>query len=45
VGGRRKATTAAALTGMAALAIVPTWTDAARQSHHGGGDRGRAARK
>jgi len=37
VGGRRKATLAAALTGTAALAMVPTWTDAARDHH---GDRG-----
>ena len=44
MGGRRKATIAAALKGMSALAIVPTWTDAARQSHHGHGDRGRVAR-
>ena len=44
MGGRRKATIAAAVTGMSALAIVPTWTDAARQSHHGHGDRGRSAR-
>ena len=29
---------------MAALAIVPTWTDAARKGHHGGGHHGHAAR-
>ena len=34
--GRRHATLAAALTGTAALALVPTWTDAARTQH---GDR------
>ena len=31
VGGRKKATIAAAVTGIAALSIVPTWTDAARK--------------
>jgi alkaline phosphatase len=31
VEGRRKATIAAALTGLAVLASVPTWTDAARK--------------
>jgi alkaline phosphatase len=44
MGGRNKATIAAAITGMAAMAIVPTWTDAARKGHHGGHDRGRTAR-
>ena len=44
MGGRKNATIAAAVTGMAALAIVPTWTDAARQSHHDGGHHKRVAR-
>ena len=42
MGGRKKATIAAAVTGMAALSIVPTWTDAARKGHHGGGHGGKA---
>jgi alkaline phosphatase len=37
VEGRRKATIAAALTGLAVLASVPTWTDAARKQHRGQG--------
>jgi alkaline phosphatase len=45
VGGRKKATLAAALTGLAALVAVPTWTDAAPDWHgdrdHHGGERAR----
>jgi alkaline phosphatase len=37
VEGRSKATIAAALTGLAVLASVPTWTDAARKQHRGQG--------
>jgi alkaline phosphatase len=37
VEGRRKATIAAALTGLAVLASVPTWTDAARKQHRSQG--------
>jgi alkaline phosphatase len=37
VEGRRKATIAAALTGLAVLASVPTWTDAARKEHRSQG--------
>ena len=44
MGGRRKATLAAALTGMMALAVVPTWTDAARHHPRGGDDHRRTAR-
>ena len=44
VGGRNKATLAAALTGMLALVVVPTWTGAAPQHQRGGGDHGRTAR-
>lgn len=45
MGGRRRtATVAAALTATAALAIVPTWTDAARTQRGGGGDHARTAR-
>jgi alkaline phosphatase len=44
VEGKRRATLAAALTGLAALAIVPTWTDAARPHHNGGGGDTRTAR-
>ena len=44
MGGRKKAAVAAAVTGIAALSIVPTWTDAARKGHHGGGHGGKVAR-
>jgi alkaline phosphatase len=37
VEGRTKATIAAALTGLAVLASVPTWTDAARKEHRSQG--------
>ena len=42
--GRRQATLAAALTGAGALALVPTWTDAARTERGDKAGHKRAAR-
>ena len=44
MGGRRKATIAAAMTGTLALAALPVWTDAAKQQHRGGGHGQKTAR-